>query len=635
MLFSKNYSKRHAKNILYSSYRLWKKKKEKLTPSQKSALESHLSALKKELESGSKEQWTAQAQNLEEFCSQNIKKKSFDYLKEFLIAIVLALVLATVIKQSWFELYEIPTGSMRPTFKEQDRLLVSKTAFGINIPLVTDHFYFDPSRVERGSIIIWSGDKMDMSDLSTNYFWLFPAVKRFIKRCMAKPGDTLYFYGGKIYGIDSAGTPLTELLEAPWLEKLEWIPFITFNGETKVENNQLLFQQMHQTLGRLTIGYNGLLTGEIFSKNKWIKDNAAAEKSVHYAPETYADFWGIKNYAMARLLTPEEFKQRTDLEKEGVEPGVLYLELQHNPSLTYPEPRVYITSGYTIELAPYSTVIPLEKRHVEALMAHMYTARFVINHSIAQRYALGEARANPNVHPVFAGIEDGTYEFYYGKAQKIGWGAIPTAVANSSPLYSNDAANVQKLFNLGVDFHLGYSPKLKGAFPHRYAYFRSGALYLLGGEIFKKGDPLLESFLKRELQKQEKSSQKRPYIAFRDFGSPVKEDGSWDKELIRNFGLTIPAKHYLMLGDNHAMSGDSRVFGFIPEENLQGVPTWLIWPPNDDRLGRPPQPPLPLFTLSRLIIWCVAVAIVIAFVVWKRRRFKRCLKEIEMSEKKG
>ena len=44
----------------------------------------------------------------------------------------------------------------------------------------------------------------------------FPYTKRYIKRCMGKAGDTLYFYGGKIYGFDEEGNDLVELRDNPW-----------------------------------------------------------------------------------------------------------------------------------------------------------------------------------------------------------------------------------------------------------------------------------------------------------------------------------------------------------------------------------------------------------------------------------
>ena len=53
-----------------------------------------------------------------------------EYLESFVIAIVLALVVRTFFVQA----FKIPTGSMRPTLVEGDRILVNKMVYGIKIP---------------------------------------------------------------------------------------------------------------------------------------------------------------------------------------------------------------------------------------------------------------------------------------------------------------------------------------------------------------------------------------------------------------------------------------------------------------------------------------------------------------------
>ena len=69
---------------------------------------------------------------------------------------------------------------------------------------------------------------------------------------MGKPGDHLYFYGGKIYGVDKDGKPIEDLLNVPALEKIEHIPFLTFEGEiTTPTRGTYQFEQMHQPIGRL------------------------------------------------------------------------------------------------------------------------------------------------------------------------------------------------------------------------------------------------------------------------------------------------------------------------------------------------------------------------------------------------
>ena len=74
------------------------------------------------------------SKKLAKLAKEKLKKNTLDHLTEFVIALVIAVIIAVVIRQMWFEFYEIPTGSMRPTLREKDRLVVSKTQFGLNIP---------------------------------------------------------------------------------------------------------------------------------------------------------------------------------------------------------------------------------------------------------------------------------------------------------------------------------------------------------------------------------------------------------------------------------------------------------------------------------------------------------------------
>jgi signal peptidase I len=213
------YSLRKSRGILKWVYSWYKKKGRQLMRPQLDVLEKEMAALDQALLSKQRETASLLAHTLEDFARTHCKKTFFEYAWELILAIIFALIIATIVRQMWFELYEIPTGSMRPTFREQDHLTVTKTAFGINFPLETRHLYFDPSLVQRTSVLIFSGDGLPLPDTNTTYFGIFPYKKRYIKRCIGKPGDSIYFYGGQLYGIDRDGKDIVELRSSRLLER--------------------------------------------------------------------------------------------------------------------------------------------------------------------------------------------------------------------------------------------------------------------------------------------------------------------------------------------------------------------------------------------------------------------------------
>jgi signal peptidase I len=174
---------------------------------------------------------------------------------------------------------------------------------------------------------------------------------------------------------------------------------------------------------------------------------------------------------------------------EGLEEGLLYLQLNHTPSLALSESSLRFGRS---AITPYTTVIPLQQRHLDAIMDHLYTARFVVADSRARRYSVDDSRFYSG-SPLFPGVPDGTYEFYNGKLSQIYWQGLSLAADKDNPLYKRTLSNIQKLFNLGIEMSTAYSfsPQNQNLFPHRYAYFRDGDLYLLGAPIIRKDDPTL------------------------------------------------------------------------------------------------------------------------------------------------
>jgi signal peptidase I len=613
------YTLNKSKRVLRQVYRLYRRKEKTLAPEVRERLASYLSSLQTAILQKDPAIAARIARTLEESSRQLLPKTMWDKVRDFTGALLFALCVAVLIRTMWFELYTIPTGSMRPTLKEGDFLVVSKTDYGINVPLSMSHFYFDPSLVKRGGVFIFTGKGMDIADADTTYFYLFPGKKQFVKRLIGKPGDTLYFYGGEIYGINAQGEELIDLKDPAWFRTLEHIPFIRFDGKVETSQSALstssTFYQMNQPIAQLSINKQGAITGEMLSVEG--KHPAAS----------YSDLWGFKNYAMARLLTGSQVDEIYPHALKNIGKGVLYLELTHHPSLQGAQLIRDENHRIRPDLGVSVSLLPLSQKNIDAISQHMLTCRFVVDQGVAYRYGFNPKNpASLSYLPRLPDVPDGTYEIQNGAAYKVLSGGITKELPKDHPLYSKDPAKVQLLYNLGIEFITYYGPsKNSRLHPSRYAYFRNHDLYLLGAPIVKKEDPELTLFLQREYQKQSSSSLYDPYFPFDDAGPPLLENGEIDAAFIRKYGLTVPDKMYLALGDNHAMSGDSRQFGFVPEDNIRGGTSFLFWPPGP-RWGKIFQPAYPYLTFPNLLIWVTAATIMGGSSLYLRRKFSQPLK---------
>ncbi len=172
--WNKDYSLNKSRQVFSHTNTWYRKHWKRLDSGPLKRLEHLLAELDAALQAQDKPRASQLAHEVQIFSKAHCRKSVPLYLLEVIIAIAVALSVATVMRQMWFEPMKIPSGFMRPTFREQDHLVVFKTAFALNVPLRTEHFIFEPENVIRGGVIIWTGDNIDLPDTDTTYFLLFP-----------------------------------------------------------------------------------------------------------------------------------------------------------------------------------------------------------------------------------------------------------------------------------------------------------------------------------------------------------------------------------------------------------------------------------------------------------------------------
>jgi signal peptidase I len=96
---------------------------------------------------------------------------------EWVAIIVAALLVAVLIKTFLFQAFYIPSGSMEPTLRPGDRVLVNKLSYDLHA-------------IHRADIVVFKRPPAEAND---------PTIKDLIKRVIGLPGETIAGHDGQVY----------------------------------------------------------------------------------------------------------------------------------------------------------------------------------------------------------------------------------------------------------------------------------------------------------------------------------------------------------------------------------------------------------------------------------------------------
>jgi signal peptidase I len=116
--------------------------------------------------------------------------------QEWLRPLILVVAVMAPLRSAVADWNDVPTGSMKPTILEGDRVVVNKLAYDLKVPFTTWHIaqWDDP---ERGDIVV---------------FWSPADGKRLVKRAVGIPGDKIELRDNLLFvnGVAATYEPLPQ-----------------------------------------------------------------------------------------------------------------------------------------------------------------------------------------------------------------------------------------------------------------------------------------------------------------------------------------------------------------------------------------------------------------------------------------
>ena len=115
--------------------------------------------------------------------NKSLKDKWLKFMREEAKPLIIMFLVMCAFRSAIADWNDVPTGSMKPTIMEGDRVLVNKLAYDLKIPFTTTHLaqWGDP---QRGEIVV---------------FYSPADEKRLVKRVVGIPGDTVQLINNRLF----------------------------------------------------------------------------------------------------------------------------------------------------------------------------------------------------------------------------------------------------------------------------------------------------------------------------------------------------------------------------------------------------------------------------------------------------
>ncbi len=142
------------------------------------------------------------------------KEKTKSVARDWAEALVVAFIIAMIIRAFVLQAYRIPSSSMEDTLLKGDHILATKYNYGLTIPFTTRKLWGEDLVPNRSDIVIFT----------------FPGnhAMDFVKRVIGLPGDTIEIKEKKVY-VNG------ERYKIPYEKYTD--PFILSQGQGKVRDN--------------------------------------------------------------------------------------------------------------------------------------------------------------------------------------------------------------------------------------------------------------------------------------------------------------------------------------------------------------------------------------------------------------